>query len=68
MPLKVRGITNDSVARVAVITFSDVLDERPQISATIDMVTAETQTQAEVNMLVKARIRALLAEALRLCD
>lgn len=68
MPLKVRSIANDSIAKVAVVTFVDVLDERPLLSATINMSTAEHQTQAEINALIKSRIRDLLSEALQLCS
>jgi hypothetical protein len=68
MPLKVRSIANDSIAKIAVITFVDVLDERPLLSATINLATTESQTQAEINALVKSRIRDLLSEALHLCS
>ncbi len=48
MPLKVRSIANDASATFAVINFVDILDERPLLSATINMSTTEHQTQAEI--------------------
>lgn len=59
---------NDSIAKIAVITFVNVPDERPLLSASINLSTAEHQTQGEINTLIKSRIRDLLSEALQLCS
>ena len=67
MPLKVCSISHDSIAKVAVIAFSDVLNEMPKLSATINLSTVENQTQAEIDALITSRTRDVLSEALRLC-
>jgi hypothetical protein len=67
MPLKICSISHDSIAKVAVIAFSDVLNEMPKLSATINLSTVENQTQAEIDALITPRTRDVLSEALRLC-
>lgn len=67
MTLKVEAITNDPINRIAIIRFSDVLDEHPQLQAVLHIPLAETQTLAEVHAAVKATARQVLEEALRLC-
>ena len=68
MPLKVCNISHDSIAKVAIISFGDVLDEMPKLSATINLSTIENQTQAEINALITSRVCDVLSEALRLCS
>jgi hypothetical protein len=65
MQLKVQGIANDPVRRMATIMFVDILDDLPQISATIRSITNADQTQAEVHAVLKHQIRELFEEAIR---
>lgn len=65
--LKLQSITNDPINRMAVITFTDVFDPHPQISVTMKLPTADSQTQAEVQNAIKAMERRILGEASHLC-
>jgi hypothetical protein len=64
MALKVQGIANDPLKRLAIVTFSDVLDDFPQIQATIKFATAPHHTEAEILLAIKANIRVVLEEAI----
>jgi hypothetical protein len=67
MTLKVQAIINDALNRIAIIRFSDVLDEHPQLEAVIRLPLLETQTLSEVNTAIKATATIVLEEALILC-
>lgn len=67
MALKIRNISHDAIAKVAVITFVDALDDMPQLTATFKLSTADTETEAELKTVITARAKELLSEALRLC-
>ena len=68
MTLKVQAITNDALNRIAIIKFTDVLDEHPQIQAVIRLPLLDTQTLAEVHVAIKATARTILEEAISLCE
>jgi hypothetical protein len=68
MQLKVQGISNDPVRKVAVVRFIDVMDDFPQISVTIKLVTLANQTQAEVHAALKRKTKFLFEEAIRGLD
>jgi hypothetical protein len=65
--LKLQSIVNDPINRIAVIRFTEVFDEHPQISVAMNLPTLDTQTQAEVQIAIKAFAKAILTEAIRLC-
>lgn len=66
--LKLQSISNDPLNRIAVIRFSEVFDDHPQISVAMRLPTLDTQTQAEVQGAIKALARTLLSEATNLCS
>ena len=65
--LKLQSIINDPLNRVAIIRFTEVFDDHPQISVVMKLPTQDTQTQAEVQSAIKALARTLLGEATSLC-
>jgi len=64
MQLKVQGIANDPIKKVAVMTLVDVLDDLPHISATVMLVTSASQTQTEIHAALKHQMRLLFEEAI----
>jgi hypothetical protein len=64
MTLKIQAITNDPLRKIALITLTDVLEDHPQISATMKLTSLESQTLSEVHDAVKAQAKALFAEAI----
>lgn len=68
MQLKVQGIANDPVKKIGIVTLVDVLDDFPQVSASVKLVTLGSQTQAEILTTLKGEIKALLEEAIRGLD
>lgn len=66
--LKLQSITNDPLNRIAMVRFTEVFDEHPQISVAMRLPTLDTQTQAEVQDAIKAFARTLLSEATNLCS
>jgi hypothetical protein len=65
--LKLQSIVNDPINRIAVIRFTEVFDDHPQISVAMKLPTLDTQTQAEVQTAIKALAKAVLTEAISLC-
>ena len=68
MTLAVQGIMHDSFKKVAVITFTDVLDDGSQISATMRLTTLGSQTRDQIHSAIKAHAKALLIEAIQRLD
>jgi hypothetical protein len=68
MQLKVQGIANDPIKKIGIVTLVDVLDDFPQVSASVKLVTLGSQTQAEILTTLKGEIKALLEEAIRGLD
>ena len=66
--LRIQGIANDPIRQIAHVQFSGVLDDLPQIQATIRLVTLESQTQAEIHAALKQQMRTILEEAIRGLD
>jgi hypothetical protein len=65
--LKLQSIVNDPINRIAVIRFTEVFDDHPQISVAMKLPTLDTRTQAEVQTAIKALAKAVLTEAISLC-
>lgn len=65
--LKLQSIVNDPINRIAVIRFTEVFDDHPQISVAMRLPTLDTQTQAEVQSAIKALAKVVLTEAINLC-
>jgi hypothetical protein len=65
--LKLQSIINDPLNRVAIIRFTELFDDKPQISVVMKLPTQDTQTQAEVQSAIKSLARTLLGEATSLC-
>jgi signal-transduction protein with cAMP-binding, CBS, and nucleotidyltransferase domain len=68
MQLKVQGIENDPVKKIGIVTLIDILDDFPQVSASVKLVTIGSQTQAEILANLKNEIKVLLEEAIKGLD
>ena len=66
--LRIQGIANDPIRQIAHVHFSGVLDDLPQIQATIRLVTLDSQTQGEIHAALKKQMRTILEEAIRGLD
>jgi hypothetical protein len=64
--LKLQSIVNDPINLTAIIRFTEVFDDYPQISVAMKLPTLDTQTQAEVQSAIKALAKAVLTEAISL--
>jgi hypothetical protein len=64
---KLQSIVNDPINLTAIICFTEVFDDHPQISVAMKLPTLDTQTHAEVQSAIKAMAKVVLAEAVGLC-
>jgi hypothetical protein len=66
--LKIQSISHDPLTQVAAIRFAEIFEEHPQISVLMTLSTLDSQTQAEVQIAIKAAAKKVLGEAADLCS